>query len=293
MTPSAGRPRIMLLISPSSYRGEAFSRAARRLEIEPIPVFDMPDDLEPRQRFQHSLNFRDIPSAVRWISDFNDRQPLRAILSVDDSATELAAVASEQLGLPSNDPRAAQAARDKFVMRSILSEAGVKCPEFRIFRLGDDVGSLGGEISYPAVVKPRRLSGSRGVIRVDNSQELEDGIKRVEAILEGDTDAGSTVLIESYLPGGEVAVEGVVEGGNVQILAVFDKPDPLEGPFFEETIYVTPSRLPPHVQQRIHEETTAAAAALGLRNGPIHAEFRISDERAWLLEIAGRSIGGL
>ncbi|CAN5654397.1 hypothetical protein BH23CHL2_BH23CHL2_22260 [soil metagenome] len=292
--PNAGeRPRIMLLISPSSYRGEAFSRAARKLDIEPIIVFDIPEDLESKRGFQYSINFRDIPAAVRWISEFHDQNPLKAILSVDDSATELAAVASEKLGLPSNDPRAAQAARDKFVMRSMLQDAGVKCPRFRIFRLDDDVNALASDIEYPSVVKPRRLSGSRGVIRVNNPDELVEAVNRIRGILQGDDEPESTVLIESYLPGVEVAVEGVVADGIVQILALFDKPDPLEGPFFEETIYVTPSRLPGHVQQRIADETSAAAAALGLRNGAIHAELRIHDERAWLLEIAGRSIGGL
>ncbi|MEZ4572423.1 MAG: ATP-grasp domain-containing protein [Thermomicrobiales bacterium] len=174
----------------------------------------------------------------------------------------------------------------------MLNEAGVKCPEFRIFNVDDDIDQLASEISYPSVVKPRRLSGSRGVIRVNDPDELRAAISRVEDILEGQTE-GSTILIESYRPGDEVAVEGVVDNGEVQILAIFDKPDPLDGPFFEETIYVTPSRLPDIVQQRIAEETSAAAAALGLRNGAIHAEFRIHDERAWLLEIAGRSIGGL
>lgn len=287
------RPRVMLLISPSSYRGEAFSRAARRLDIEAIPVFDLPDEMESHRSYRKSINFRNIDGSVEWISAYHEREPLAAVLSVDDSATQLAAVASEKLGLPSNDPRAAEAARDKFVMRSMLRDAGVKCPEFRIVRPDDDLEAFAGEIDFPSVVKPRRMSGSRGVIRVDNVDELKTAIRRVQLLLESEAEADPTILVESYLPGSEVAVEGVVASGEVQILAIFDKPDPLEGPFFEETIYVTPSRHSPRVQQRIAEETAAAATALGLRNGPIHAELRIHDERAWLLEIAGRSIGGL
>jgi biotin carboxylase len=285
----------MLLISPSSYRGEAFSRAARRLEIEVVPVFDLPEALAGERSFQHAIDFRDIPVATEWIAASHREQPLTAVLSVDDSATELAAVASERLGLPANDPRAAQAARDKYVMRSMLLEAGVKCPRFRIFRVAEDPAGLAPGLEFPVVVKPRRLSGSRGVIRADDEVGLIAAIQRVTAILsgEGDDDSGSTLLIEQYLPGREVAVEGVVRDGELQMLAIFDKPDPLEGPYFEETIYVTPSRLPPHVQQTIARETAEAARALGLRHGPIHAELRIHDERAWLLEIAGRSIGGL
>ena len=287
------RPRIMLLISPSSYRGEAFSRSARQLDIEVVPVFDMPQDLEKRMTFQYSIDFRNIPESVSWIREYDRSHPLTAVLSVDDSATELAAVASTKLGLPSNDPVAAEAARDKFVMRNALREAGVKCPGFRLVNLRDDLDQIARDIQYPAVVKPRRLSGSRGVVRVDDPDEFHEAIQRVAEIVSGEAEPDTTILIEDYLPGVEVAVEGVVKDGDVKILAIFDKPDPLEGPFFEETIYVTPSRLPEIVQRTIAEETSAAAAALGLRNGPIHAELRIHDERAWLLEIAGRSIGGL
>jgi biotin carboxylase len=285
----------MLLISPSSYRGEAFSRAARRLEIEVVPVFDLPEALAGERSFQHAIDFRDISVATEWIAASHREQPLTAVLSVDDSATELAAVASERLGLPANDPRAAQAARDKYVMRSMLLAAGVKCPRFQMFRIGEDPAGLAPDLEFPVVVKPRRLSGSRGVIRANDEDELAAAIRRVTAILSGEGDEASagTLLIEQYLPGSEVAVEGVVRDGELQVLAIFDKPDPLEGPYFEETIYVTPSRLPPHVQRTIARETAEAARALGLRHGPIHAELRIHDERAWLLEIAGRSIGGL
>lgn len=289
------RPRIMLLIAPSSYRGEAFSRAARRLEIEVVPVIDLPEQLADERAYRHAIDFRDIESAASWIERFHAEQPLTAVLSVDDSATELAAVASDRIGLPANDPRAAQAARDKFVMRTMLREAGVKCPEFRLIDISGEAVDIPTDLRYPVVVKPRRLSGSRGVIRANDETELRAAIRRVRAILdaEGEASGASTLLVESYLPGVEVAVEGVIDAGQLQVLAIFDKPDPLEGPYFEETIYVTPSRLSAHVQERIAEETAAAAAALGLRNGPIHAELRIHDDRAWLLEIAGRSIGGL
>jgi biotin carboxylase len=285
----------MLLISPSSYRGDAFSRAARRLEIEVVPVVDLPEQLASERSYGHAIDFRDVQGSAAWIADYHARLPLTAILSVDDSATELAAVASERLGLPANDPRAALAARDKYVMRSMLTAAGIKCPEFHLVEVASDLIELPDGLAYPLVVKPRRLSGSRGVIRADNRRELSAAIERVRAIMQGEGEAHgtSTLLIESYLPGVEVAVEGVIDDGKLDVLAIFDKPDPLEGPFFEETIYVTPSRLPGLVQERIASETSAAAAALGLRNGPIHAELRIHDERAWLLEIAGRSIGGL
>jgi biotin carboxylase len=140
-----------------------------------------------------------------------------------------------------------------------------------------------------------RLSGSRGVIRADDRDEFIQAWERARRIVlrEGESLERGELLVERYLPGFEVALEGLLTGGSLQTLALFDKPDPLEGPFFEETIYVTPSRLPEATQAAISGRTAEAAAALGLREGPIHAELRINDEGIWLIEMAGRSIGGL
>lgn len=289
------RPRIMLLISPSSYRGPSFLKAADRIGIDAIPVYDLPPDIAKRRPDALSVDFRDIEKSAEWIEAFHDKTPVGAILSVDDAATELASVAASRLGLPANDPQAALAARDKFVMRSLLSERGVASPEFELFHRDTDIGAFGKRLRYPVVVKARRLTGSRGVIRANDESELVQALERVRRILasEGDDEWTQSIIIESYLPGEEVAVEGLLTDGDLRVLAIFDKPDPLEGPFFEETIYTTPSRYPDHVQEIIAAEVHAAAAALGLRHGPIHAELRVSDERAWLLEVAGRSIGGL
>ena len=146
---------------------------------------------------------------------------------------------------------------------------------------------------YPCVIKPVNLNGSRGVMRADSPAELIAAIDRLTRLITADTDEARPYLIESYLPGVEVALEGMLDQGHLTILALFDKPDPLEGPFFEETIYVTPSRLSPSMQATIGATTAAAAQALGLVAGPIHAELRVNDEGVWIIEIAGRSIGGL
>ena len=91
-----------------------------------------------------------------------------------------------------------------------------------------------------------------------------------------------------------MAVEGLLQGGELEVLAVFDKPDPMDGPFFEETIYVTPSRQPTAVLAAVESTVGRAAAALGLREGPVHAELRIGPSgAATVLELAARSIGGL
>lgn len=270
-------------------------RAAKSLKLDPVQVFDIPENLVRQDSDQLSIDFRDLDQSSAWIETYHQRYPLDAVVSVDDSATELASHAAARIGLPANDPIAARAARDKFLMRNELRKSGVKCPEFQLLSADDDPAEVALSLEYPVVIKPRRLSGSRGVIRANTPEEFRQALDRVRHIIAeaGEGEASSTILIESYLPGDEVAVEGLMTEGRLQVLAIFDKPDPLVGPFFEETIYTTPSRKPRKLQEAIEQETARAARALGLEHGPIHAELRIDSEHAWILEIAGRSIGGL
>ncbi|MFO7679543.1 MAG: ATP-grasp domain-containing protein [Chloroflexota bacterium] len=233
-------------------------------------------------------------TAVTAITDYAQTYPLNAILAVDDSCALLAAEAAKVLGLSHNNPDAALAARDKLVMRTMLQAGGCRVPHFRRFTLADDPAQVADYVSYPCVVKPLALSGSRGVIRANNPGELAAAITRLGRILHKlSPEAERPFLVEDYIPGIEVALEGMLDNGELHLLALFDKPDPLEGPFFEETIYVTPSRLPDAVQQDILAATVQAAQALGLRTGPVHAELRVNEQGAWLVELAGRSIGGL
>ncbi|MEX2314092.1 MAG: ATP-grasp domain-containing protein, partial [Thermomicrobiales bacterium] len=287
--------RVMLLMSPATYRAAAFFEAARGLGIETVSVVDMPDHLQEYWGQSHGVDFSDTAQATTSIVELARRDRVDALLSVDDSATELAALAGSQLGVPHNSPEAAVAARDKFRMRSMLAAGGVRCPGFRRFNAAADPATYAGEVSYPCVVKPTRLSGSRGVIRANDAVELIAAVQRLQTILRSDGNdlATTEILIEDYLPGEEVAVEGLLTDGELHVLTIFDKPDPLVGPFFEETIYTAPSRLPPAVQDAIARETAACAAALGLRTGPVHAELRVNETGPWILEIAGRSIGGL
>src|SRR5207248_4766658 len=209
-------------------------------------------------------------------------------------ASELAALASAALGLPHNSPHAAEAARDKLLMRTLMSKGGAPCPIFRPFSLSAEPVEVATQVSYPCVVKPLRLSGSRGVIRANNPDEFVMAFNRLRRLLlsEGYSQDDS-LLVEDFIPGFEVALEGILTHGHLKVLTLFDKPDPLDGPFFEETIYTTPSRLPAEVQQAIANCVTTAAASLALREGPVHAELRVNEQGPWMLEIAGRSIGGL
>jgi biotin carboxylase len=206
----------------------------------------------------------------------------------------MATLAAERLGLPHNPLGAAEATRDKAALRRALEAGAIPQPRHRRAESGADVAALAAEVGYPVVVKPVSLSASRGVIRADDAESAVLAATRARSICEK-TGAGSgaPLLIESYVPGKEVAVEGMLRGGDLEILALFDKPDPLEGPFFEETIYVTPSRLADATQGAIKEVTNRAIAAIGLTEGPVHAELRVDDGDVWMLEIAARSIGGL
>jgi formate-dependent phosphoribosylglycinamide formyltransferase (GAR transformylase) len=296
--PARGEGQIILLMSALTYRAQPFREASQRLGLEVVPAIDMPQKLAEQWGVPLGVEFGRPEKAAQALVDYAQRHPVRAIMAVDDGGGSIAAMAAEALGLPGNSPEAASASRDKYEMRRLFARAGVPSPEFKCYSADDDPREIAREISaqagYPVVLKPLLLSGSRGVIRADNPDELAAAFERILRILSSAGGARDMhkLLVEGYIPGLEVALEGIMIDGRLKALALFDKPDPLEGPFFEETIYVTPSRLPDRVQAQIAECAGRAAAALGLRVGPVHAELRVNDEGPWMLEIAARSIGG-
>lgn len=289
------KKRALLLMSPATYRAGAFLSAARHLHLEVVVGIDLPETLAEYWHVPLSLNFRDIPVSVQTIVAFAREHPLDVILSLDDSASELAAYACEALGMPQNSPQAAEAARDKLLMRRLMSAGGAPCPVFRPFALRDDPMWIASQVTYPCVLKPLRLSGSRGVIRANNPDAFVAAFWRLKRLLlsESYSEEETQFLVEDFIPGFEVALEGILTHGQLKVLTLFDKPDPLDGPFFEETIYVTPSHFSQQVQQDIAHCVSLAASSLGLREGPVHAELRVNERGPWMLEIAGRSIGGL
>jgi biotin carboxylase len=248
------------------------------------------------------LNFHDPHQAIHALKAYVKQRPIHAVVGVDDATAVLAAVLSEALGLPHNAVGAVAAARNKLVMREALLRYQVRVPAFQACEIDDSPVELAAAVSYPCVIKPLTLSASCGVIRANDPQEFVSAFQRVKALLErlamneansdGNADPGRTLLIEEFVAGPEVALEGLFTDGRLNVLALFDKPDPLEGPFFEETLYVTPSRLPDSVQATIAETAAHAAGALGLTEGPIHGELRTNHRGVWVIELAARSIGG-
>lgn len=289
------RKRLLLLVTPGTYRASAFMTAARALDVDVVRALDLPPQLADEWDVPLKTDFSDIESATQAIVAYASHHPINAIVAVDDSATLLAARAGDALGLPHNPPEAAEAARDKGIMRALMSAGGAPCPVFRRFPLTADPRDIAAQVTFPCVVKPLRLSGSRGVIRADTPEELAAAFARTKRLLlhDGYDENKTDILIEDFIPGVEVALEGLLTNGELRTLAIFDKPDPLDGPYFEETIYVTPSRLSEQTQAAISECVATAARAIGLRDGPVHAEARVNERGPWMLEIAGRSIGGL
>ena len=240
------------------------------------------------------VRLSDPERAAEQIAERARETPFAAVVGVDDQGVVVAALGAERLGLAHNSPAAVVRSRDKAAMRGALAVAGVGQPRFAVLPAGVDAAMVAGRVGFPCVVKPLGLSGSRGVIRADDGEQARAAAERVRAILvAADERADAPLLVESYLPGVEVAVEGLLRGGRLEVLAVFDKPDLLEGPYFEETLYVTPSRLPAAVLAAVEAVAARAADALGLREGPVHAELRVDGERVGVLELAARSIGGL
>ncbi len=291
--------RVLLLATTTGYQTRMFAEAAATLGVELIYATDRCDQLDdPWRDGAIAVRFHEEERSVDTIVAALKDRPIDGVLAVGDRPTVLAALVSQAFGLPGNAPEAARAARDKRLAREKFRSAGLLVPEFITVPASSDPESLISQLSFPVVVKPTVLSGSRGVIRADDPAAFRSAFKRLQRLLDSDDvrelrDADTDLIqIERYIPGREYALEGWLEPGGLRLFALFDKPDPLDGPFFEETIYVTPLS-DPRVAAPIIRAVGQAAAALGLRHGPIHAECRLNERGVFVLEVAARPIGGL
>lgn len=272
--------RLLLLAETTGYQIRVFADAARRIGVELTLATDRCHVMEdPWGDHAVAVKFARIAESVQALRG----KRYDGVAAVGDRPAVLAAHAAEALSLRFHPAAAARACHDKLWARELYTQAGMRVPRF--FEIGSAADA--NRVEYPCVLKPLGLSASRGVIRADNAEEFRAAYARIRRMGE------HRVHSESYIPGREFAVEGLMTNGRLQVLAIFDKPDPMEGPYFEETIYTTPSREPERVQQELIETTAAAVRALGLRDGPVHAELRYNNEGAWMLETHARPIGGL
>jgi len=299
--------RVLLLSHTTGYQLRAFNDAAERLGFELLFATDRCHRLDdPWQDRAVAVRFHDVDASVAAIVERAREFPVDGVIAVGDQPVPLAARAAEALGIRWHTPAGAAASIDKRRSRAALAAAGLPSPRFTTLHIEDAGNGPAAEappesgLDFPMVLKPLGLSGSRGVIRADNADAFAAASARIAALLarpqiraarSGLEDA---ILVEEYIPGREFAIEGALSDGTLTVFAIFDKPDPLEGPFFEETIYVTPSRVPEALQQRMAACVQDAAVALGLRHGPVHAECRVAaDEEVYVLEVAARPIGGI
>ena len=292
--------RVLVLATTTGYQTRMFNEAALRLGVELIYATDRCDQLEdPWADGAIAVRYHEEWRAVDTILKALGSRGVDGVLALGDRPTVLAARVTSLLGLPGHSPDAAKAARDKRLTRDRQNAAGLLSPEFVTVPVSVKAEAVLPALQLPVVVKPTILSGSRGVIRADDPLGFVTAYGRVRELLASreirelrDPEA-DIIQIETYIPGVEYALEGVLEHGQLRTLAIFDKPDPLVGPFFEETIYVTPSRADADEQSRIEDAVAAAAAAIGLHHGPIHAECRVNETGVYVLEVAARCIGGL
>ncbi|HYL77875.1 MAG TPA: ATP-grasp domain-containing protein [Bryobacteraceae bacterium] len=291
------RKKLLLIGATTGYQTRVFAEAAERLGIELRLATDRCHVLDdPWGDHALALRFEDPEGAARVIAS---EARVDGIVAVGDRPAYLAALAAERLGIPYNSPDSVLACRNKFLARERFRDAGLLVPEFRRIALSEGPHPAAETARYPCVLKPLGLSASRGVIRANNPQEFAAAFRRIQALL-GDPDIlcfdeehHRFIQVESFIKGREFALEGILVHGRPHVLALFDKPDPLNGPYFEETIYVTPSRETQVTQREIERTTETAVKALGLEHGPIHAEMRVNPRGVWMLEVAARPIGGL
>ena len=294
------RPRILLFTAKLGYQTRAFDAAARKLGVELVFITDRCHQLDdPWNDRAVPVRFEAPEEAAYAVMQAQAGQSVEGVLALGDRPTVAAAYAARGLGIPHNHPASVEACRSKMRLREVFRDAGLPTPWFRSVPLQaiPEPALMG--INYPCVLKPISLSASQGVVRVNNREEFLAGAGRLKRLLES-AEVQATrepnlnrMIVEEYLPGREVAVEGLLKDGELRVLAIFDKPDPLEGPYFEETIYVTPSRLASAEQELVKKSFTDATLALGLTHGPVHGEFRLNERGVWPIEVAARPIGGL
>ena len=293
-------PRVLLFATTTGYQVRAFGEAADRLGLELVFATDRCHALDdPWRDAAIPVGFHDEATSLRRVLEVTAERPVAGVLAVGDRPTVLAAMVAEALGLPGHGSDGARAASNKLSYRQCLARAGLRAPAFHVFRF-DEVGRRQTlPFGFPCVVKPLALSGSRGVIRADNEAALEAALARVaRLLLQPDVralrdQANDLILVEEYIDGAEFAVEGLVDNGRLHVITIFDKPDPLDGPFFEETIYAMPTRLVADERASVESAVADAVRALGLVHGPVHAECRLGIDGPIVLEVAARPIGGL
>ncbi|MFZ0014427.1 MAG: ATP-grasp domain-containing protein [Acidimicrobiia bacterium] len=281
-------PTVVVILPSNTYRATDFLSAAESLGVDLVVASDRPPPMDMGDRYL-DIDCADVAAAAGAIVELGDRITIDGVIAADDAGVLVAAEASSRLGLLGNTPGSAAATRDKAAMRALLARSEVDQPAFATLGPNDDAIAVAEDVGYPLVVKPVDRSASQGVIRVDRPSDIPATVRRVRDIVGDD----ATLIVEGFLTGDEIAIEGMITDGKLTTLAVFDKPDTSFGPYFPETLFVTPSRLPDRSLIEAERVAAAAVRGVGLTTGPVHIELKVERDRARIIEIAARSIGGL
>ena len=288
-----GRRRVLLLLSASSYRAKDFLSAAERLHVDVTVGSDYRNALADEVHgATMELDFDDVAGSIEAIRRLAEDQPFSAVVAAEDEGTRVAAAVSAALKLPGNSLASVEACRCKDQFRLALADSETLSPWYRTYPIETDPEVVAQDLEFPCVVKPIELSASRGAVRANDAEELVGAFAVARRATE-ESGCRGPILVEGYIPGVEVALEGILVENELRTLAILDKPDPLVGPYFEETMFVTPSRLTPDVQRRIEKTVERVTGLVGLGEGPIHAELRVNEQGVWPIEVAPRTIGGL
>jgi len=291
------RDRVLIIAPHGSYRTASFIKAANKLNVGVLIASQGEHSIVSNYVQGLHIDFKNEEQSIETILTEAKKQAFSGIIGTDDTTTELAAYVAEKLSLPHNDLQAVKIAHRKDLARLSLKKSSVKIPDFDLLTTTKLLSEQDIQVTFPAVIKPVALSASRGVIRVNNELELQQAVDRIKNMLleerQIDKAIREILLLEEFIPGKEVAIEAMLHNGKLDVLAIFDKPDPLDGPFFEETYYLTPTSFSEDIQQEIKQTVLASCQAYGLKEGPVHAECRINKKGVWILEVAARTIGGL
>lgn len=291
------RDRVLIIAPHGSYRTASFIKAANKLNVDVLIASQGEHSIVSNYVQGLHIDFKNEEQSIETILTEAKKQAFSGIIGTDDTTTELAAYVAEKLSLPHNDLQAVKIAHRKDLARLSLKKSSVKIPDFDLLTTTKLLSEQDIQVTFPAVIKPVALSASRGVIRVNNELELQQAVDRIKNMLleerQIDKAIREILLLEEFIPGKEVAIEAMLHNGKLDVLAIFDKPDPLDGPFFEETYYLTPTSFSEDIQQEIKQTVLASCQAYGLKEGPVHAECRINKKGVWILEVAARTIGGL
>lgn len=291
------RDRVLVIAPHGSYRTAPFIKAANQLNIDVLIASQGEHSIVSDYVHGLHIDLQNEEQAVETILSEAQNSSFAGVIGTDDTTIKLAARIAERLHLPHNNPQSVKITQRKDLARLKLKNTTVRIPLFNLLTTSQPLLQQSIDVTYPAVIKPVTLSASRGVIRVNNFSELEQAVERIKKMLLNELQIEASIkeilLLEEFIPGKEVAVEGMLHNGELDVLSIFDKPDPLDGPFFEETYYVTPTSFSTQIQQEIKQTILEVCQAYGLKEGPIHGECRINENGVWVLEVAARTIGGL